>query len=187
MSNEDKVFKSLSIELGETFGDRDGDPGNAETWANRWLDNIQNEGGIGIKSKKTRQPTTPVSAEEVMKIVEENPARWNRIIGNAKKFYEGKGKSTDFESDEFYPIKQLGGKTKPSSKYYAENKRTKENASQYPLTAPKSKSKQNKEQESVWSWLNREYELAGKNENTESKDCAPRKLTGDCKVKVRKG
>jgi hypothetical protein len=91
-------------------------------------------------------------------------------------------KSTDFESDEFYPIKQVGGKIKPSSKYYAESKRTKENASQYPLTAPK----QNNEQESVWSWLNREYELAGKNENTESKDCAPRQLTGDCKIRIRK-
>lgn len=50
----------------------------------------------------------------------------------------------------------------------------------------KSTSAQNNEQESVWSWLNREYELAGKNENTESKDCAPRQLTGDCKIRIRK-
>lgn len=127
MSNEDKVFKSLGIELAETFGDHDGDPGNVETWANAWLDNTQNEGGLGIKSKKTRQPAAPVPAEEVMKIVEENPARWNRIIGNAKKFYEGKGNSTDFESDEHYPIKLVGGKTKPSAQYYAEGKRNKKN------------------------------------------------------------
>ena len=127
MSNEDKVFKSLGIELAETFGDHDGDPGNVETWANAWLDNTQNEGGLGIKSKKTRQPAAPVPAEEVMKIVEENPARWYRIIGNAKKFYEGKGSSTDFESDESYPIKLVGGKTKPSAQYYAEGKRNKKN------------------------------------------------------------
>ena len=127
MSNEDKVFKSLGIELAETFGDHDGDPGNVETWANAWLDNTQNEGGLGIKSKKTRQPAAPVPAEEVMKIVEKNPARWYRIIGNAKKFYEGKGSSTDFESDESYPIKLVGGKTKPSAQYYAEGKRNKKN------------------------------------------------------------
>lgn len=127
MSNEDKVFKSLGIELAETFGDHDGEPGNTETWANGWLDNIMDNGGLGIKSKKTRQPAAPVPAEEVMRIVEENPARWNRIIGNAKKFYEGKGRSTDFESDEFYPIKLVGGKTKPSAQYYAEGKRNEKN------------------------------------------------------------
>ena len=150
MSNEDKVFKSLGIELAETFGDHDGDPGNVETWANAWLDNTQNEGGLGIKSKKTRQPAAPVPAEEVMKIVEENPARWYRIIGNAKKFYEGKGSSTDFESDESYPIKLVGGKTKPSAQYYAEGKRNKKNN---PLTGS---------------------------------DAAPRILTGDTRIRVRK-
>ena len=150
MSNEDKVFKSLGIELAETFGDHDGDPGNVETWANAWLDNTQNEGGLGIKSKKTRQPAAPVSADEVMRIVEENPARWNRIIGNAKKFYEGKGSSTDFESDESYPIKLVGGKTKPSAQYYAEGKRNKKNN---PLTGS---------------------------------DSAPRVLTGDCRIRIRK-
>lgn len=153
MSDEDKVFKSLTAELDEKFGDRDGRPGNVETWANAWLDNTQYEGGLGIKSRKTGE-SYPVSSEEVMKIVEENPARWNRIIGNAKKFYEGKGRSTDFESDEFYPIKLVGGKTKPSAQYYAESKRTKENARQYPLTAPR--------------------------------DAAPRELTGDCKIRVRR-
>jgi hypothetical protein len=150
MSNEDKVFKSLGIELAETFGDHDGDPGNVETWANAWLDNTQYEGGLGIKSKKTRQPAAPVPAEEVMKIVEENPARWNRIIENAKKFYEGKGSSTDFESDESYPIKLVGGKTKPSAQYYAEGKRNKKNN---PLTGS---------------------------------DSAPRILTGDTRIRVRK-
>jgi hypothetical protein len=160
MSNEDKVFKSLGIELAETFGDHDGEPGNTETWANGWLDNIMDNGGLGIKSKKTRQPAAPVPADEVMRIVEENPARWDRIIGNAKKFYEGKGRSTDFESDEFYPIKLVGGKTKPSAQYYAEGKRNEKNN---PLTG----------------------KYVTQRQNT-SKDAAPRVLTGDTKIRVRK-
>jgi hypothetical protein len=160
MSNEDKVFKSLGIELAETFGDHDGRPGNTETWANGWLDNIMDNGGLGIKSKKTRQPAAPVPADEVMRIVEENPARWDRIIGNAKKFYEGKGRSTDFESDEFYPIKLVGGKTKPSAQYYAEGKRNEKNN---PLTG----------------------KYVTQRQNT-SKDAAPRVLTGDTRIRVRK-
>lgn len=159
MSNEDKVFKSLTAELDEKFGDRDGRPENVETWANAWLDNTQYEGGLGIKSRKTGE-SYPLSAEEVMKIVEENPTRWSRIIGNAKKFYEGKGRSTDFESDEFYPIKLVGGKTKPSAQYYAEGKRNEKNN---PLTG----------------------KYVTQRQNT-SKDSAPRILTGDTKIRVKK-
>ena len=159
MSDEDKVFKSLGIELAETFGDHDGRPGNTETWANGWLDNIMDNGGLGIKSWKTRQLTGSVPADEVMRIVEENPARWDRIIGNAMKFYAVKGKSTDFESDEFYPTKLVGGKTKPSAQYYAEGKRNEKNN---PLTG---------------KYVTR---------RSPNNDAAPRQLTGDCKVRIKK-
>lgn len=144
MSDEDKVFKALNAELAESFGDRDGNPGNVGTWANRWLDYAMEEGGIGFKkSHNSTEPDAVVSGEDVMKIVEENPERWHRIISNAQEFYHGKGRSSDFESDEFYPIKLVGGKTVPSSEWYAKSKRR-------------------------------------------TGDSAPRELTGDCKIRIRK-
>lgn len=149
MSDEDKVFKALNAELDESFGDRDGDPGNVETWANDWLDHAMYEGGIGFKkSHASNEPDAAISGDDVMRIVEENPERWARIIGNAKKFYSGKGTSTNFESDESYPIKLLGGKTVKGSEW------------------TKGRSK-------------RDYPLTGR-------DSAPRILTGDCKIKIRK-
>lgn len=118
MSDEDKVFKALNAELDEAFGDRDGYPGNVETWANDWLDHAMYEGGIGFKkSHASNEPDAAISGDDVMRIVEENPERWSRIIGNAKKFYSGKGTSTNFESDEAYPIKLLGGKTVKGSEW----------------------------------------------------------------------
>ena len=89
MSDEDKVFKSLDIELDATFGDHDGDPDNVEEWVNNWKWNIKKEGGIGIKSKKTRKESTPIPADEALKILESNPARLKNLIKRAKKFYSG--------------------------------------------------------------------------------------------------
>lgn len=97
MSDEDKVFKSLNIELDSTFGDHDGDPDNVEEWVNNWKWNIKKEGGIGIKSKKTRKESTPIPADEALKILESNPARLKNLIKRAKKFYSGSTMAGGFD------------------------------------------------------------------------------------------
>lgn len=98
MSDEDKVFKALSIELDEKFGDRDGDPQNVQAWAERWVENAENEGGIGFKkSHYSKEMDLTISGDDVAEIVEKNKNRWNKIIKNAVNFYSGKDSSTDFD------------------------------------------------------------------------------------------
>ena len=104
MSDEDKVFRALVVELDESFGDRDGDPDGVESWAEGWKDNAVYEGGIGFKtSHSSEEPDAVVSGDDVKAIIEKNPKRWNRIIKNAKQFYSGNGHSGNFESDVYYP------------------------------------------------------------------------------------
>lgn len=175
MSDEDKVFKALNIELDEAFGDKSGNPDEVETHAEIWLEHAQTEGGIGIKPSH-RQEATPLSSETIQKAIEENPERWNRIIKNAKKFYSGEGRSANFESDEFYPEEK---KSKAAAGSTA--------ATITPELRKKAKAEKQesaRKESVIREWLD-ETGLQKKAGAGSTKKTA-QKLAGDCKVRLSK-
>lgn len=175
MSDEDKVFKALNIELDESFGDKSGNPDEVETYAESWLEHAKTEGGIGIKPSH-RQEATPLSSETIQKVIEANPDRWNRIIKNAKKFYSGNGHSANFESDEFYP-EEKKSKAATGSTEAAITPELREKAKAEKQEAARKESV-------IREWLD-ETGLQKKAGAGSTKKTAP-KLAGDCKVRLSK-